>query len=357
MSSFSSKAMSDSSVLCGPRRIVPTGPTPPTLDKHFDFLEWSPDGNLLLIGTSDLNSRAWGGSIWLFDTEETRNAESEKGWYPHAGKCVVGASLDCGVSVGRFLRCSDRFVVGCDSGAIQINSVKKYAELPTSNGSIVGEASLTEHNDMVLDVDDLGGDGLHFVSCSQDKSIKVWDLEALLATHTFNPAHAQSVTSIRARPTQSSCFASCSRDGSALLWDTRDELPASSVLKSNGIGLTSLAWANDNSLLVGGVNGQVSLIDIRNTSEIKKLQLENRPTFSMRAIPSCTGLIAVCQDHSKVSVVDCEKETPEIIYTDDSHEDFARALSWHPNKLSLWSCGWDSKVTCHQIKRESNGVS
>lgn len=42
MSSFSSKAMADCSFLAGPRTIVPPGPTPPVVDKHFDFVEWSP---------------------------------------------------------------------------------------------------------------------------------------------------------------------------------------------------------------------------------------------------------------------------------------------------------------------------
>lgn len=66
-----------------------------------------------------------------------------------------------------------QFVVGCDSGALQVISVKKctsnsYGE-SAGDMKFEGEGSMSEHNDMILDIDDLGSDGLHFVTCSQDK--------------------------------------------------------------------------------------------------------------------------------------------------------------------------------------------
>ena len=53
-----------------------------------------------------------------------------------------------------------------------------------------------------------------------------------------------------------------------------------------GVGLTSLGWVDDMTVVFGGVSGHLTLIDIRNVSDIKsKLQLEHRPVHSMRSIP------------------------------------------------------------------------
>lgn len=333
--------------------VIPPGPTPPALDKHFDFLDWSPDGEKLLIGTSDLTSRSWGGSVWIFNNVECQ----EDGWSPQAGKCLVGAQLDCGVNVGRFLRSSDKFIIGCDSGSVQILGTKS---IPGAQETIQiqGHASLSEHNDVVLDIDDLGGDGLHFVSCSEDKCIKIWDLESFVATHTFAPAHARSVTSVRTRPSEAQNFASCSRDGSALLWDPREEFPASSLVCSSGIALTSLSWANEMTVVVGGVDGQLNAIDIRNTSQSQsKIQLSKRPVHSMKSKSSKGGPVAVCQDNSKISVLDFGGESPVEIFTNDSHGDFVRGLSWNQKHASLWSCGWDSKIFSHHVATITNGVA
>ncbi|XP_034254886.1 methylosome protein 50 isoform X2 [Thrips palmi] len=350
MSSFASKAMSESSFLAGPRPIVPPGPVPIAVDKHYDFLDWSPDGESLFLGTSELTSRSWAGSIWVFNSKETQCANNNKPWRPQADECVVGASMDCGVTVGRFMRCPDRLVVGCDSGAVQVIGLRQYGEAT----KLEGEGSLSEHNDTVLDIDDLGGEGVEYVTCSQDKSIKVWDLDVLISTRTFSPAHAHIVTSVRAQPSQSKCFASCARDGSALLWDIRDDNPASKIMDPCGVGLTSLAWVDETNIVVGGVSGQLIVIDIRNISDIKfKLQLDHRPVHSLKSIPD-NGLVGVCQDNSKVSVAQFEGESPQILYSNDSHGDFVRGLSWHPQNFSLWSCGWDSYIMPH-IPRSVNG--
>lgn len=74
-------------------------------------IEFAADGESLFLGTSELTSRSWAGSIWVFSSEETQHAENNKLWRPEANKCIVGASMDCGVTVGRFIRCSDKVFV------------------------------------------------------------------------------------------------------------------------------------------------------------------------------------------------------------------------------------------------------
>lgn len=54
-----------------------------------------------------------------------------------------------------------------------------------------------------------------------------------------------------------------------------------------GIGLTSVAWIDKTTVVVGGVGGQLTVIDIRNSSDIKsKLQLDSRPIHSMKLVPN-----------------------------------------------------------------------
>lgn len=61
-------------------------------------------------------------------------------------------------------------VVGCDSGALQVVGLKKYPSNSNSEAiKLEGEGSLSEHNDTILDMDDLGGEAVEFVTCSQDK--------------------------------------------------------------------------------------------------------------------------------------------------------------------------------------------
>jgi len=212
-----------------------------------------------------------------------------------------------------------------------------------------GEGSMSEHNDIILDIDDLGNDGLHFVTCSQDKSIRIWDLESLVSTRAFSPAHAHVVTAVRACPMPGGIFASCALDGSVLLWDTRDEPPATSLANPCGVGLTALSWVDDKTIVTGGVNGQLTVIDVRNTEQPKTVfDLEKRPLHSMRSIPNYSGLVAMSQDNSRITVMKFASNVPEPVFTNDVHEDFVRGLSWNPKNHSLWSCGWDSKVFSHK---------
>ena len=70
------------------------------------------DGDTLLLGTSDLTSRTWAGSIWLFSYDESKSAGDVGGWKPNANQSLVGASMDCGVTVGKFLHCSETVLSG-----------------------------------------------------------------------------------------------------------------------------------------------------------------------------------------------------------------------------------------------------
>lgn len=54
-----------------------------------------------------------------------------------------------------------------------------------------------------------------------------------------------------------------------------------------GVGLTALSWVDDRTIVVGGVNGQLTVIDVRNTEQPKTVfDLEKRPLHSMRFIPN-----------------------------------------------------------------------
>lgn len=57
-------------------------------------------------------------------------------------------------------------------------------------------------------------------------SIKVWDVEDLIATYSYNYAHTRPITSTDVKPMCNSIFVSAASSGDALLWDIRRSKPA-----------------------------------------------------------------------------------------------------------------------------------
>mmetsp|Transcript_13099 Transcript_13099/g.17145 ORF Transcript_13099/g.17145 Transcript_13099/m.17145 type:complete len:363 (+) Transcript_13099:153-1241(+) len=70
-----------------------------------------------------------------------------------------------------------------------------------------------------------------FVSCSVDRTAKIWDIRAPKASVMTFLGHSSDVNCVEVMPTDGRCFATCSQDSTARLYDTRsmNELQVFSV--------------------------------------------------------------------------------------------------------------------------------
>ncbi|XP_067004033.2 methylosome protein WDR77 [Anabrus simplex] len=318
------------------RNYQPTA-VPTQTDKFLDFIQFSSDGHLLL-GCSNLTGRYWSGSLWYFLDADAA---------PDVEKCLTGVECETGVCDGKFLKDEQRVIVGEDSGSVQILALTEAADEHIFHFSPIG--SSCEHDDSIVSIS-VFKDKPRAVSGSFDTNIKVWDVETLVAEHTYRPAHLHIVTDVAVRPNdEGSVFASCSLDGTAVLWDTRNTKPASIFLRDGR--LTSLAWQPSQSeiVCVGSESGKVIFVDIRQANQkLSEVACFKRPLQRLQFDANGINHLAACSDDSLVRVLDCtDSASPSVCYTDDRHNDFVRGLAWHPKSNQLYSCGWDKQVLAH----------
>ncbi|KAK7869381.1 hypothetical protein R5R35_000689 [Gryllus longicercus] len=310
---------------------------PNHVEQHLDFLDINDEG-FLLLGSSNLTGRYWTGSLWYFIEPEAA---------PNVEKCLTGTDCESGVCNGKFLNDQQKVIIGEDSGNIQILALSEVAEEHTFHFSL--SACACDHDDYVCSVGVFKGKS-QAVSGGADCVIKVWDVESLVAEHTYRPAHSNQVTSVATQPTDGSeVFASCSLDGKSLLWDSRNPKPASELLK--GTAMTAVEWQHSTSHVVGigGINGEVSFVDIRQPKQkISKITCFPRSVHGLCFDRGSLNKLAVCGDLEVVKVIDCmDVANPVVCYEDGRHNDFVRGLSWHPSSNMLFSCGWDKQVLTH----------
>lgn len=98
-----------------------------------------------------------------------------------------------------------------------------------------------------------------FVSCSVDKTIKVWDIRTPTKSVQTFTGHSADVNCVDFMPSDGNVFATCSEDGSARVWDMRayNSVNRFGIDKSQeaslpGDGLTSIAFSGSGRLLFAG---------------------------------------------------------------------------------------------------------
>ncbi|XP_026671978.1 methylosome protein 50-like [Ceratina calcarata] len=307
---------------------------PPIPDKHLQFISIYNE-NSAILGGSNMTDRYWSGTVWYYNSiaDFDRN------------KAYLATKTESGVCDAVFLE-SDKFVIGEDSGALQVLQLTKSSD-DSQELQCAGYTCL--HDDSLLSLSAFE-DKCHVVSGGMDCCIKVWDITELMAIQSFNSAHTDIVTCVDSRPGSLNEFASTSFDSEALLWDTRKSKPALSILKKD-VGLTAVNWNPSLSelLSIGTDDGEVIIIDIRKTSP--KLLQESRvfpkPIHKLSFNPNSERWeeLAVCCDDVTVVVLDMNFSLS--VYKDDRHNDFTRDFAWFNN--NLYSCSWDNEVLQHVV--------
>ncbi|KAJ9587386.1 hypothetical protein L9F63_019087 [Diploptera punctata] len=325
---------------------------PAQIERYIDFIELCEDGYMLL-GCSNLTGRFWTGSLWYFIDPDAA---------PDVEKCLTGIECETGVTDGKFLEDKQKIFTDIkDSGTVQILGLSESSDEHTFHFESLN--SVCEHDDSVLSVS-VFPDKTQAVTGSSDTNIKVWSIESLISEHTYRPAHLLQVTSVCANPhDRNNVFASCSLDGMALMWDIRTPKPAKVAWCDRAHELSALSWHTSKDVLAVGSNtGEVTLIDTRQLkTPLAQTVCFSRPVHRLSFATHKPDWLAVCADDTKVKVLDCASDTPNILYCDDRHDDFVRGLTWHNRNETLYSCGWDKQVLLHNIalspaNMEVNGI-
>jgi len=307
---------------------------PAQQEKHFQLIDFNSKGDLVL-GCSSLNTRFWTGSLWYYrsDKEPTQVTDPDQ--------CLTGVDLETGVFDARFLR-DDQMVVGLDSGGVTMVTLTREEDGDRLTHHLEHHQATVEHDDILTGLDIWKSDAT-VATCGLDKKVIVYNA-ALAPVHVYHPAHAGTVTGISCCQSSPHVLATCSRDvdTSVRIWDTREEKPATTIGSWPDCPPSHLTWVGDDKLLVGSLNGQVSLVDVKNHNVLTSVSVGNRPVYRQRLSP-CGNKLAVAMDDAVVSVLKISDGSLETLMSETQHGDFVRGLAWKDTN-TLWSAGWDHAV-------------
>jgi len=311
---------------------------PPINDKQLEVVIVYRDDSLVL-GASNMVDRYWYGTLWYFSEPVSFDRN----------KYTAALRTESGISDAVFLGKHDKFIIGEDSGLIQIYEVTKRSDTQAKELQFTGYSC--QHDDSVTSIA-LFHDNTHIVSGAMDCSIKVWDTTEMITTASFNQAQANAITSVAVQPESDSVFVSTSLDSEALIWDIRDPKPAVGLYEKQDCGLTAAAWKSDdqNIVAVGGEDGSISILDIRNINSDPISESVYFPRSIRRLLFNSNNptQLAACCDSTEVKVFHVNSDKVKIIFENNTHSDFVRGLAWHKNDLI--TCSWDNTVKRHSVQ-------
>lgn len=323
---------------------------PSCVPRNYDVIRFWEDGSLLL-GASDLTGRIWTGALCHFQDPEKTDLQY----------CNTTKDVEFGICDGIVLPSDDssyKAAIGYDCGGIEL--IELSSDETESEGPIFTNTAYScEHDDAVISLS-LTANKQKIVSGSFDRSLKIWDLDSMVACATYSGAHWNIVLKVDCHPESNDLIASCARDGRVLMWDTRLPRPASMINVNFSKAVpTSVKWQPNHGmkLLIGDEIGAMVMVDIRNTNGyLNKIVTNERGIFNLEFSPWSDQKVAVCGDDTTVSVLNVMENRLEASYVDNnSHNDFIRGLAWHPLSRKLYTCSWDQSIKGHLIDFTANG--
>lgn len=257
-----------------------------TLKGHFGKItafHWGGDSRFLVSASQDGNLLIWNAVtankiqaitlkssyVMSVGMEQTRNNLVACGGLDNLctvysrsnpSKAVEMASHDGFLSCCRFLSEAEILTSSGDSTCIHWD-ITKAKPLST----------FAEHTADAMFLSLKPNDRNVFVSCSVDKTAKVWDLRSPKSSVQTFTGHLDDINGVEFMPGDGNCFATCSQDATVRLFDLRayNELnrfgtptPPSATAVENG-GFTSLAFSKSGRIIfTGHSDGSVYAFDV-----------------------------------------------------------------------------------------------
>lgn len=189
--------------------------------------------------------------------------------------------------------------------------------------------------------------GDHLISCSSDKSLRLWRIESDVAGQLANheEGHLQPITCVEISP-DGRFLVSASEDQSLCLWDGRDGTFKSKCEHEDSVVL-SIGFSSDGSLLVTSArDGSVRLFEISSETEaLKFIRLFEGHTDWVRSVMFTPdgNWIASGSDDSTVRLwnITDQRAGPILL---EAHEDYVRSVAFSPDGTLLASGGDDRRV-------------
>jgi platelet-activating factor acetylhydrolase IB subunit alpha len=243
------------------------------------------------------------------------------------------------------------------------------------------EKTIKGHTRGVLDVD-FGGPrgGTLLASCSSDLTIKLWDPSDDYKNIRTLPGHDHSVSAIRfvpsgaaGSPSSGNLLVSASRDTTLRIWDVttgycvktikghadwvRDVTPSfdGRWLLSGGVDQTARLWdaaTGEQKGLFMGHDHVIECVAIAPPSTYEHLStlagIKKAPPASSSAEFVATG--------SRDKTIKLWDARGTLIKTLIGHDNWVRALVFHPGGKYLLSCGDDKMILCWDLTQEGRCV-
>lgn len=260
-----------------------------TLKGHFGkvmALHWSGDSSQLVSASQDGNLLVWN----TFTGNKTQSISLKSsyvmsvGMEQERGRMLACGGLDNLCTVYRVDAPEKAIEMASHDGFISCCRFLSEEKIVTSSGDSTcirwDTATATpldtfaEHTADVMFLSIKPGDNNVFVSCSVDKTVKVWDVRAPRASMNTFMCHNDDINSVEFMPSDGNAFATCSQDNSVCLFDMR----ACNVLNRFGNqtsgstnmevgapveGYTSLAFSRSGRLVFcGHTDGSVLAYDV-----------------------------------------------------------------------------------------------
>lgn len=179
----------------------------------------------------------------------------------------------------------------------------------------------------------------HFLTASDDKSIKLWRLVNKKMVKSFTD-HRNFVRCARFCPYDSKLMASCSEDKTCRVFNLETGACENSFADHKAFG-ERLVWHPQQLIATAMSDGKVRLYDLRSNSLAQVYKIHTGPVHSLSLHPNGKYLLTAGAD-GQIKVLDISIARP--IYTLELHKGAVTAVAFNATGDSFASAGVDKSV-------------
>ncbi|KTW28351.1 uncharacterized protein T551_02770 [Pneumocystis jirovecii RU7] len=230
------------------------------------------------------------------------------------------------------------------------------------------ERTLKGHTKAVLDIDfNAFSDSNYLVSCSSDLTIKLWDSENDYKNIKTFYGHDHSISSVKFLPPSGDRIVSVSRDRNIKIWEISTGFCTKTISSAHIDWIRTICPSDDGKLLLSAGNDRIAKIFDVYDGECK-LEFQGHehviecaifaPNSAFKFLTelsgihlskNSTGYIATGSRDKTIKLWGCQ--TGQMIKTLSGHDNWLRALVFHPSGRYLISASDDKTIRCWDLSQ------